>query len=451
VRGETGTHRRLPRLASWLLDHPLPAALAGLVLLAGVVLTATSGRAHRLTAVFSDAVSLVPGLDVQVDGIAIGQVQSVRLDGDHAVVGLAISQHWPLPEGTTATIRWGSTLGLGTRYVQLAPGPASAPALRDGAVIPQRQTTTPVELDQFYDTFDSATRAHLRGLIAATATATQGHSAQLGAGIAGSSRALQATSGLLSDLDQVQGQLSTLVAQGARATATLASRQPAIEDLIRVASATFTQFGTRTTAIRSALDQFAPALAEARGTLARTRGSLRTLDALLTSLRPGLSALHPFIAAARPALAGLRVLAPLGASTLQTLTATAPRLTSFLRRAQPFSAQLAGAMGGLAPQVACIRPYAPEIAGLITTWASWGQDYDNVAHYARVKTVEGPTSFDSFPAISTSTFLATQGGGIQYAMPRPPGLNAGQPWFLPQCGAGRSSLDPTQDPENQGR
>src|SRR6202022_4571217 len=123
-------------------------------------------------------------------------------------VGLAISKHWPLPEGTTATIRWGSTLGLGSRYVELRPGPSSAPPLRDGAVIPQRQTTTPVELDQFYNTFGPATRGHLRGLIGATATATQGQAAQIGAGIAGSAHALRATSGLLSDLDQAQPALS---------------------------------------------------------------------------------------------------------------------------------------------------------------------------------------------------------------------------------------------------
>jgi virulence factor Mce-like protein len=435
----------------WLLDHPLPVAFAGLVLVIVLLVTVGSpSRSHRLTAVFGDAISLVPGLDVQVDGIAVGSVQSVRVDGGRAVVGLSISKDWPLPEGTTATIRWGSTLGLETRYVQLTPGPRAAPALGDGAVIPERQTTTPVELDQLYDTFDGPTRSDLRGVIAGTDKAAAGQSRQIGAGIGATAAALTATGGLLSDLNQVQPQLSALLSEGARATATLASRQPQIEDLINVASQTFTQFGTRTQAIRSALHQFAPALSQTRSTLARAQTSLTLLDRLFGALQPGLTALHPFIAAARPALAGLRVLSPLGASTLKTLAAAAPEVTAFVKRAQPFSTQLQSVTAGLAPQLACVRPYGPEIAGMLSTWASWAQDYDNVSHYARVKAVEGPTSFDSYPPLKTSTFLALTAGGIQYAMPRPPGLNAGHPWFLPQCGAGPNALNAADDPEQGG-
>jgi len=444
------TARRRPRrIGGWLLDHPWPAAALGIALFAGLLLSLTPAKSHRLTAVFGSAVSVVPGLEVQVGGVAVGEIKTVRLDGQRAVLGLSIGKHWPLPQGTTATIRWGSTLGLGTRYVELTPGPSAAPPMRDGAVIPERQTTTPVELDQFYGTFDAGTRTDLRGLISGTDAASRGQSAQIGAGVAGSAAALQATSGVLADLDQAQPQLSALVSEGARATATLAARKTQIEDLLQVASTTFTQFGTRTAAIRSALDQFAPALSESRVTLSRAQTSISALDRLFTALQPGLTALHPFIAAARPAIAGLRRLAPLGAATLQTLTRTAPPLTSFIERAQPFSKQLQSMAAGLAPQVSCIRPYGPEIAGLVTTWASWGQDYDNVAHYARVKVNAGPTAFDSFPPIATSTFLATQAGGIKYAMPRPPGLNAGQPWLLPQCGAGEDALNPVKDPEQQ--
>ena len=433
-----------------VLDHPLPFAGLGLALvIALVVAFGTGGRSHKVTAVFSDAVSVVPGLDVQVGGVGVGQVESVRLDGGRAVVGLSITKDWPLPQGTTATIRWGSTLGLGTRYVQLAPGPSRGPSLADGAVIPEQQTSTPVELDQLYNTFDAGTRAHLRGTIAGTQTAVVGQSAAVGSGIAGTAAALSASGGLLSDLNQVQPELTALVSQGARATGTLASRQGEISDLIGAASTTFTTFGTRTAAIKGALDQFAPALSDTRSTLARAQTSLHLLDGLLTDLRPGLTALHPFIAAARPALAGLRVLSPLGAATLQTLSSSAPSITTFVRNVQPFSGRLQSVMNGLAPQFACIRPYTPEIAGLIGTWASWAQDYDNVAHYARVKANEGPTSFDSVPPIPTKNFLALTAGGIKYAMPRPPGLNAGQPWLLPQCGAGAQALDPAADPEQQ--
>jgi len=36
---------------------------------------------------------------------------------------------------------------------------------------------------------------------------------------------------------------------------------------------------------------------------------------------------------------------------------------------------------------------------------------------------------------------------LSYAMPRPPGLNAGKPWFLPQCGVTKDALNAELDPE----
>jgi hypothetical protein len=60
----------------------------------------------------------------------------------------------------------------------------------------------------------------------------------------------------------------------------------------------------------------------------------------------------------------------------------------------------------------------------------------------------GPSSVDAIPP-GTSTQAFVKLTGLQYAEPRPPGLSVGQPWFLPQCGAGPNSLNPADDPENQ--
>lgn len=51
--------------------------------------------------------------------------------------------------------------------------------------------------------------------------------------------------------------------------------------------------------------------------------------------------------------------------------------------------------------------------------------------------------------LSSQAFAAA--AGKSYAMPRPPGLSVGQPWFLPQCGAGPNSINPADDPENPNR
>jgi hypothetical protein len=49
--------------------------------------------------------------------------------------------------------------------------------------------------------------------------------------------------------------------------------------------------------------------------------------------------------------------------------------------------------------------------------------------------------------MTSSQIVALSSGGMHYAMPRPPGLNAGQPWYQPQCGITPDALNPSKDPE----
>jgi hypothetical protein len=118
--------------------------------------------------------------------------------------------------------------------------------------------------------------------------------------------------------------------------------------------------------------------------------------------------------------------------------------------------------------VACIRPYAPELGGALVAGNSWISTYvlerPNAApgvtfqgaqqgpfvrqHGVRAMPEASASSDHAVPpGISTQTFI--NASGLQYAEPRPPGLSVGQPWFLPQCGAGPDSLNPAKDPENQ--
>jgi hypothetical protein len=96
--------------------------------------------------------------------------------------------------------------------------------------------------------------------------------------------------------------------------------------------------------------------------------------------------------------------------------------------------------------VGCIRPYAPEIAGLLTTWSSWTQDYDQIGHLGRLDGYAGPSSLTSTP-LTPAQYVALTGQG--YALTRPPGYNAGQPWYQPQCGITPAGLNPASDPEAQ--
>ena len=80
----------------------------------------------------------VAGLDdrsaVRVAGVRVGRVDGITLEGRRARVRLLLEQPMGLTQGTYAEI---ANMGLlGDKYVELVPGPADAPPLPDGAVIP---------------------------------------------------------------------------------------------------------------------------------------------------------------------------------------------------------------------------------------------------------------------------------------------------------------------------
>ncbi|MGE4425086.1 MAG: MlaD family protein, partial [Solirubrobacteraceae bacterium] len=141
----------MKRLGHIVLDRPWVIVLSLAAILLAWWAIGTRSQPHHVRVVFSAAVSLTPGLDVQVDGVDVGKVSDVDYRDGRAVVELGIDDDrvWPLRRGTTAEIRFGSTVGNGTRTVQLHPARRDAPEIPDGGVIGHRDTRTPVELDQF--------------------------------------------------------------------------------------------------------------------------------------------------------------------------------------------------------------------------------------------------------------------------------------------------------------
>jgi ABC-type transporter Mla subunit MlaD len=182
--------------------------------------------------------------------------------------------------------------------------------------------------------------------------------------------------------------------------------------------------------------------------MGRMDTSVDKLDAMMADLKPGAAQLRPFLRAAQPAVSRLATTAPLLDDAVTTLRVSGPQIESFLAEGVPFSNRLKDTLTGLAPALNCVRPYVPDIMAFLSNWTSWTKNYDAIDHYGRVQYKGGATIVNMTPPIKTSDFLNTLGTGLSYAMPRPPGLNAGKPYFLPECGAGRDALDPTKDPED---
>jgi len=98
---------------------------------------------QRLAADFESVAGLDDKAAVRVAGVRVGRVDGIELVDRRARVGLLLDRPLELTEGTKARL---TTSGLlGDRYVELVPGPADAPLLPEGAVVPGE---TPVTVDQ---------------------------------------------------------------------------------------------------------------------------------------------------------------------------------------------------------------------------------------------------------------------------------------------------------------
>ncbi|MDO9409315.1 MlaD family protein [Patulibacter sp.] len=433
-----------------VLDKPWAIIVAAALVAFGYWALQTRQQDHTVRAAFSSAVSVVPGLDVQIDGVDVGKVQKVQYQDGQALVDLGISDPdaWPLPRGTKAEIRFGTTIGNGTRNVALTPGPTNAPPIPEDGIITRADTTTPVEFDEVFNTLSAKTRSRLRAAMQGAEESTKNREDEIKAALRHAPGALDATNDVLADLLADGTALKALIRNGDRVTETLGQRQEIVSNLVSAASGTFDAFGRRTNRITQSLDRFAPMLKDVDGTLARANGSLDKVDTLMQTIRPGAQELPSLAKTAGPALVRLQDVAPTAVTTLKTVRNTAPRLSTLLDTATPFMKPTSEALSGLAPVVRCIRNYTPEIAAWTQTWGGFTKNYDNTSHYVRIKLKEGITSANGL--VPPAEFLKNiPGTDNRYAMPRPPGLNAGSPWFDSECGVTKDALDPSKDPEKR--
>lgn len=412
-------------------------------------LIGTRTQDHTIRAGFTSAVQLFPGLDVRVDGIDAGKVGDISYVDGVSVVELGIDDPavWPLHQGTRATARWGTTVGNGTRFIEVDPGPEDAPVIPDGGIIPTDNTVSAVEFDDLFNTFNADTRERLQTMLDTTSGTFEGHEEALSAGLEESPEAFEATAGVFHELSADELALETLVRDTSNTATVLASNDVSIRDLVDGASRTFHAFGSNAADLRTDIAEFPETLRQSRETLARLDGSIHELDLLMTDLRPGARELRPLAAQMRPALSQLRHVAPNALSTIRTVTNAAPDVTEMLRKGSPFAQDLDPLFSDLAPMIGCFRPYAPEFAGFLSNWASFSQHYDSASHYARVRGSSGAIQANIYPpGFKTSTFTKLSGG--HYAYPRVPGVGVNNPQFIEKCGYTADSLDPSKDPED---
>ncbi|GAB2759605.1 MCE family protein [Nocardioides pakistanensis] len=127
------------------------------VVVAGVLLALPGQEKKFITASFPRTVSLYEGSDVRILGVPVGAVESVTPSGTDVTVKMWYDAKYKVPADASAVIVTPAIVG--DRFVQLTPVYTEGPVLADGATLSTESTSTPLELDEIYQSIDDLTVA----------------------------------------------------------------------------------------------------------------------------------------------------------------------------------------------------------------------------------------------------------------------------------------------------
>jgi phospholipid/cholesterol/gamma-HCH transport system substrate-binding protein len=372
-------------------------AIAAVVAAFAVTLLREARGAYTINARFLDAGQLVDGGAVQVGGRTVGTISALRLTDDglaEVVMKVNDERFRPLHRGTVATIRQVGLSGVANRFVELSPGPRSAPAIPDGGVLSTSETKGIVDLDHLLNTLDPPTRGRLQRIIRNSARIFDG---------APSPR----------DANRAFLYLNPALSQARILSEEALLDQAALEGLIRTSATLATVFAGRRGDVQEGIANTAVALralARERAALADSLGrapavmrqgrrTLRNLRAILPTVRPALREAQPV---ARPLARTLRQLPP----TVQQATPVVEDLDDAVgplkralntvpdleREALPAVRSLTIALEDVLPIVVGLRPYADDLINgfLIGFGGASSGYYDANGPYSRVSLQVAP-------------------------------------------------------------
>ena len=376
------------------------AILVGLLMLSG-------SDKYTVKATFQTAGQLVNGNEVQVGGKPVGKVTSIELtDNGQAEVEMEVDDEFdPLHEGTRATVRVPSLSGIAGRYVSISPGPNDASEIEDGGQIDADDTTTPVDLDQLFNTLDPKTRKGLQQIVQGGATQYDGKAQEANEAAKYFNPALSTSSRLVNELIRDDKRFESFIVDTATVVGAIAERRDDLANLVSNANATARAIGDENAALARALGLLPPTLRKANTTFVNLRAALGDLDVLVAESKPATKDLAPFFRALRPlvkdaepTIRDLRFLIKKSGpgNDLIDLTKKQPLLAERASVAFPRSIK---ALQKSQPVIEYIRPYTPDFAGWITKFGQGASNYDAHGHFARIQPMFNPFSITSTPLL----------------------------------------------------
>lgn len=241
------------------------------------------GTGYR--AQFSDVTGVLPGDDVRIAGVRVGEVSAIRLvDNTIAELELSVDPAIPLPASVRATVRYRNLVGQ--RYVALTEGPGGA-RLRAGGLIPLTQTAPALDLtvlfNGFRPLFSALTPQDVNSLSYEIIQVLQGE----GGTVAG---LLQHTASLASALGDRDAVIARIVTNLDEVLSTLDSHRQALGQTIAQLDQFVSGLAADRTAIGSAIANISQLTSATASLLGEVRPDLATDLTGLSSLAGNLSA-----------------------------------------------------------------------------------------------------------------------------------------------------------------
>jgi virulence factor Mce-like protein len=361
-------------------------------------------KPYQLTATFKEANLLGVQADVQISGVTVGKIRATEPTPDHRNVVATFdldSDIAPLPADSKAMLRQ-KTL-FGETYIELTPGTAGGPTLREGGEIPQTQISPTVELDEIYRSLDRKTRSSFQVWLQSMAEASYGRGADINDAFGSLPGFAGDTTQLLEILNSQEGAVRKLVSDTGTVFGALTERGGQLRDLLDNSRAATDALGRRSEQLADVfrvLPEF-----EKQGTLLieRVNRFQVVADPLIDQLRPAARELGPTgrsLAKLAPDLNGLfSDLGPL----ITASRAGIPAAIRIISDARDILAQLDPWLRSANPAFQMLSDYRRELVALIAnlTGASQAQslssDRKHILKYFRGGPTLNPEALAVYP------------------------------------------------------
>jgi phospholipid/cholesterol/gamma-HCH transport system substrate-binding protein len=282
----------------------------------------------------AQAVTPGQGQTVNIAGVEVGQISSVKLEDGKAIVGMKVERKYDRIY-RDATILLRPKTGLKDMVAELNPGTEEAGELGEGERIPISQTLPDVNVDEILASLDSDTRDYLRVLLGDAATALDDNGSELAQTIRRIEPTAKYTREVNEQLAVRRRNIKRVVHNFSLLMGELGGKDRQLAEFVQNSNAVFATLASQDANLRATLQELPGALDETQTTLAKVDRLATVLGPTLEDLRPGARALGPSLRETRP-----------------FLTTTTPiirdQLRPFSRAALPTVKQLRPAMRDLA-------------------------------------------------------------------------------------------------------